>query len=227
MNHFGILAKYWQPGAVKTRLATAIGDESASRLYRSFVESLLRRLDSTADQRVLAVTPAERMPEFQQLAGPAWTVVPQVGGDLGARLQAVFADQFRRGARRVVLIGSDSPTLPRAYVDDAFARLDEYPVVLGPADDGGYYLVGAADRIPPIFSKIEWSTSRVFAQTAERLRSAGCPFATLPLWYDVDDLAGLERLKTELRQPLPEQFDWADLRRQVELVTPTGGQFRE
>ena len=82
----------------------------------------------------------------------------------------------------MVLIGSDSPTMPAQFIDDAFAALDSDPVVLGPSRDGGYYLVGAAGQVPPIFTEIDWSTPAVWRQTVDRLGKAGCRFAELPPW---------------------------------------------
>jgi hypothetical protein len=111
-----------------------------------------------------------------------------------------FATAFPAGAQRVVLIGSDSPNLPRVYLTQAFELLNQHPVVLGPADDGGYYLVGAAGRVPPIFTEMAWSSPRLYSQTIDRLRQADCPFAILPGWYDVDDVEGLLRLRNELEQ---------------------------
>jgi rSAM/selenodomain-associated transferase 1 len=143
-------------------------------------------------------------------AGAFWSLEPQAEGDLGARMRAFFEWAFASGATRVVLIGSDSPTLPIPFVEEAFAALAQHPVVLGPTLDGGYYLVGAdcqsvgeavlrpAASVPPIFERIDWSTSAVFEQTVERLRAAGLPYHVLPPWYDVDELADLARLKQEL-----------------------------
>jgi rSAM/selenodomain-associated transferase 1 len=198
MDQMGMFAKYWEPGRVKTRLAAAIGDPAASRLYRRFVLTLLQRFAGVGQRRVLAYTPAERRTEFESLAPDGWLLAAQIDGDLGQRMQDYFADAFRRGATRVILVGSDSPNLPVDYVNDAFQQLDKYPVVLGPADDGGYYLVGAARSVPPMFSGIQWSSPQVWSQTVSRLRDADCPYGVLPAWYDVDDLASLRRIDGDL-----------------------------
>ncbi len=200
MSLLGIFAKHWTPGAVKTRLAAAVGSQLAAAFHRACVESLLIRLADVADQRVLAVTPPGSVPEFRRIAGPAWRVIAQADGDLGTRMADFFTAAFRDGSHQVVLIGSDSPSLPRAYLARAFELLPDYPVVLGPADDGGYYLVGAAGRVPPMFTGIAWSTAAVFSQTVDRLEQAGWPFAVLPGWYDVDEVPSLLRLRQELEQ---------------------------
>lgn len=200
MKQFGIFAKYWQPGKVKTRLAASVGDAEASGLYRRFLDTTLRRFGNAAQRRVLAYTPPERRSEFAALADDAWHLEPQAAGDLGRRMQRYFAEAFRSGAERVVLIGSDSPTLPLEYVTDAFDLLKTFPVVLGPADDGGYYLVGAAGAVPPIFAGVAWSTPLVWSQTQSRLQAAGIRCGVLPAWYDVDDLAGLRRMDGEFAE---------------------------
>ena len=111
-----------------------------------------------------------------------------------------------------IQVGSDSPTLPLDLVDRAFATLKNNDVVLGPTTDGGYYLVGAARRVPDIFDGILWSTSRVWQQTVERLCAADIAFGVLDSWYDVDDRATLERLCEELCGPDTAEPALLDLR---------------
>ena len=114
-------------------------------------------------------------------------------------MKVYFSDAFAMGASCVLLIGSDSPTLPVSYVRQAFELLRRHPVVLGPTEDGGYYLVGAAARCPQLFDDISWSTSEVWRQTTNKLHKLNITFATLPTWYDVDDVVDLRRLARELR----------------------------
>lgn len=198
MNCLGMFAKYWQPGQVKTRLARGIGVAGAARVYRSFVVALASRFATVADQRLLCFTPRERRGEFTELAEPDWTLVPQAAGDLGERMSSFFGEAFHAGSDRVVLIGSDSPTLPVEYVRQAFERLGERDVVVGPTPDGGYYLIGARRATPPVFDNVAWSTPEVFGQTIERLRAAGLTYEPLPSWYDVDELPDVLRLRDEL-----------------------------
>lgn len=200
MKQFGVFAKYWRPGAVKTRLGEAIGNERASELYRIFLATTCRRFEAIGDRRVLAFTPAERRADFEGLAGQVWVTESQSSGDLGCRMRDYFAAAFEKGADRVVLIGSDTPTLPLGFVEQAFELLAEHPVVLGPSDDGGYYLVGASGDVPPIFSGITWSSPDVWSQTTRLLDKACCAFGTLPQWYDVDDQGTLDRLYNELSE---------------------------
>lgn len=201
MNCFGIFAKYWEPGKVKTRLAATLGSQSASEVYRLFVWTLVERFRRCADSRVLCFTPLEQAKAFAALAGADWIARPQVAGDLGARIRSFFDDCFREGAERVVLIGSDSPTIPSEYIESAFCLLRETDVVLGPTEDGGYYLVGASRDVAGIFRNIDWSTARVWEQTVSRLGELQLSYQSLPQWYDVDELTDLERLRDELLQP--------------------------
>ena len=200
MNWFGIFAKYWEPGKVKTRLATALGSQSASDIYRVFVRTLVERFRRCADSRVLCYSPPERARAFEVLAGEDWIARPQAADDLGGRMRSYFDCCFQDGAKRVVLIGSDSPTLPSEYVESAFRLLGETDVVLGPAEDGGYYLIGASRNVPRIFEGIDWSTARVCEQTIARLGELHLSYESLPQWYDVDELTDLGRLRDELLQ---------------------------
>jgi len=121
-------------------------------------------------------------------------LVAQPRGGFGARLERALVAGLTRG-RRVVLVGADSPTLPPAIVRRAFARLARADVVLGPATDGGYYLIGARAALPePLFREMPWGTARVAEEALRRAAVAGLRVAVLPAWYDVDDAAGLCRL---------------------------------
>jgi hypothetical protein len=202
----GIFAKYWEPGGVKTRLARDIGQEAAATLQREFFRTLVHRFGTIAATRVVRFAPPDRRAEFASLTGGNWQLEPQSAGDLGHRMADYFRAAFQRGCERVVLIGSDSPTLPPTVVTDAFERLATDSVVLGPSADGGYYLVGAAGSVPPIFGEVEWSTGSVWDQTRRQLAAARIPYAQLPLWYDVDNVDDLRRLAAELQQPADEEL---------------------
>lgn len=202
MRQLGMFAKYWEAGAVKTRLATAIGGPAAARVHQACVAALIARFGQTADRRVLCFTPAEREREFAAIARPRWQLQPQCVGDLGRRMRHYFETSFAAGVARAVLIGSDSPTLPIAYVEEAFDRLAESPIVLGPSADGGYYLIGLSRGLPDIFQGIDWSTCEVWRQTIGRLRAAGLRYHQLPGWYDIDTGEDLLRLRGELTGPL-------------------------
>ncbi len=199
MQQLGIFAKYWEPGKVKTRLAATIGHERASRIYRAFVETLLTRLTDCGQRRILAISPPDRLNEFRSVAGEAWNIEVQADGDLGARMKHYFDSAFANGSQSVVLLGSDSPDVPLANVENAFELLEESPVVLGPSDDGGYYLIGASGETPPVFDRIAWSTPTVLYETIQQLNRADVRHALLPTWYDVDDRDSLARILDNLQ----------------------------
>jgi rSAM/selenodomain-associated transferase 1 len=152
------------------------------------LHDLLDRLAVVNAHRVLAFTPPAAEPAFADLARGRYALVAQAEGDLGRRLAAFFSEQFRAGAGRVVVLGTDSPTLPLAIVEQAFAELQQADVVLGPATDGGYYLIGGAGRLPPLFEGIDWGTSSVLRDTVRRLPASASRLALLQPWYDVDTL---------------------------------------
>ncbi len=136
---------------------------------------------------------------FRGLVPPALATYPQMGDDLSRRLANAYETLANEGFADVCFIGADSPTLPRAYVVAAFAALDSgSDIAIGPASDGGYYLIALRSAHPQIFERIDWSTSRVFAQTCERAAESGVSMQTLSEWYDVDDATGLARLRAEL-----------------------------
>lgn len=197
MNVLAVFAKRPIAGRVKTRLAEALGPAMAADIYAAFLGDLLERFRQTADERVVCFTPSEAGGYFQALAGEAYKAVPQGTGNLGARMQRFFATylQTNREGSRVVVIGSDSPTLPRQRVESAFELLAERDVVLGPATDGGYYLIGCRRLCCELFERISWGTADVLGQTIAAMPAAGCKLAILDPWYDVDTLESWRMLE--------------------------------
>jgi len=180
-----MLAREPRPGAVKTRLAPALGAAGAARLYRAFTADLCAAL-APRFALTLACAPSPERPYFRHLARRhGLALIAQGTGDLGARMRRLAAAGLR-DARRVVLIGSDAPTLPAELVAAAFRALARAPVVLGPSLDGGYYLLGLRAPVPDVFTRMPWGGDRVLARTLARLRRAGVTPALLPCWYDVD-----------------------------------------
>lgn len=221
MNELGMFAKFWQPGRVKTRLARAIGDAAAARLHQACVSTLVGRFGQLADRRVVCFTPSEQETAFAALVGSRWQLKPQCAGDLGQRMRHYFSGALVASADRVVLIGSDSPTLPDGYIDEAFDHLSDVPVVLGPSDDGGYYLIGASGEVPEIFEGIAWGTSVVYSETMSRLRVAGHAFHELPRWYDIDTVDDLVRLRRELNESLAVDPRFQPLRESINALSIT------
>lgn len=200
-TQIGVFAKHWTPGQVKTRLAKAIGFESSAAVAKTFIETLAERLSPVADRKILGFTPSSARREFADVA-PAWELVQQCEGDLGQRMSRYFTHAFAAGAERVVLVGADSPNLPVSVVVQAFEQLARCKLVLGPTDDGGYYLVGACGEPPPIFDGMPWSKTNLWQSTLQRLESIGWiqgkHWHPLRSWYDVDTMADLDRMRRQL-----------------------------
>jgi len=185
-----VFAKYPQPGRVKTRL---IGPLTAAQAAEVHLHCLRVTLECVATVEgidvVLAGSPGDA--DFQKLLGagaldgvPVW---PQCEGDLGERLRAAVERAFGDGARCVLVVGSDCPGMMPADVSRAVRELDRHDVVMGPALDGGYYLLGLRRRLDVLFESIEWSSPRVLSQTLAQAAAAGATVALLPERRDVDD----------------------------------------
>ena len=192
---------------VKTRLAAAIGGERAADLYCAFVEDLARRVRTAGFPVLWAVAPPAA--GFAERFGlRAVDCFPQSGEDLGARMHAAFREMRSRGFERCALIGSDLPQLPLERIARALGALDQADLVLGPAADGGYYLI--AMREPhDVFSGMRWSHARVLADTLAKADALGLRTSLLELDFDVDTPDDLERLRAllasrpALRRDLP------------------------
>lgn len=185
----------WTGG--KTRLVGDLDAAQSSDLRQAiFLDTLdaLRAVPGTA--HVIACEPAEASEQLRGSIDATVDVIAQRGGDLGQRMANVFEDVFRLGARSVVVIGSDLPDLPPALLQEAVAALRRRndTVVLGPASDGGYYLIGMNRPRPELFAGIDWSTPRVLAQTVDRLKAQHARLVLLSPWTDLDTPADLRRL---------------------------------
>jgi rSAM/selenodomain-associated transferase 1 len=187
----GIFGKRPDPGRVKTRLAARFGPEFAASAHEAMLLDTLDlwssdRLLAPGGRRVLVFDPPDAGPWFDARVPDAFALQPQAECDLGDRMRAFFEGEFGDGATKVVLIGSDSPTLDPNFVVSAFLLLDHRDVVLGPSTDGGYYLIACRPPAPPVFEGIDWSTPTVLDRTVQRIRDAGRSLALLPPWYDID-----------------------------------------
>jgi rSAM/selenodomain-associated transferase 1 len=181
----GVFARFPAAGTVKTRLASQTSSEWAARVAAAFLADTLHRFASLSVRRVLVHTPDCVANELAPQTNGRFSLEPQGNGDLGQRLARFFDRHAVEGP--VVVVGSDSPTLPLAFVEQAILLLETADVILGPATDGGYYLLGSRRPIPALFSGIDWSGPCVLTQTIERL-PADVRLALLPPWYDVDTL---------------------------------------
>ena len=191
-----VMAKYPSPGSVKTRLASQIGAAAACRLHDAFVRDLADRLEAVELPLTWAFWPPDA--PFASIV-PGKRCVPQVGGDLGERLEHAVAGCFRSIPTPVIVIGVDSPHLDLEWLREAADALaGGADGVLGPADDGGYYLIGLRQPSSRIFRDVAWGSSGVLDATLANARDAGMRVQLLRPTFDVDDADGLRRLRDVL-----------------------------
>ena len=197
-----VMAKRPFPGQTKTRLVPPFSLEQAAALYESFLKDTLELARAAADiTPFVAYAPSNRETAsyFRHLA-PDFELIPQTGPTLGERLDGVLTDLLDKGFDQVAAVNSDSPTLPPAYLDEAFNRLEDpdTDVAIGPCDDGGYYLIGWKRPHPRLVLEVQMSTDHVLADTLAIADEDRLIVSSLPPWYDVDDLADLRRIESDL-----------------------------
>ena len=194
------MAKKPTPGSTKTRLTPELNSEAAAALYECFLLDALELARSVpAVIPRVAVFPPDALNYFQEIA-PGVEPVPQVGDSLSERLCNVLTESLDSGFDRVAAINSDAPTLPPSLVAEAFERLDDDAVdmVLGPTDDGGYYLIGWKRPYPDLVLGVTMSTPHVLRDTVELAEASGVSISLLEAWYDVDEPPDLERLRHDM-----------------------------
>ena len=177
-------------GRVKTRLAASIGEQAALLVYEE-LRSITRRVTSAADC-TRAVFYSDFIPEEDLLLDGSTGAYLQEGDDLGERMHRAFIEGFRLGFRHVVLIGTDCPELSTFLIDRAFEALDDHDAVLGPARDGGFYLVGLVHPLPELFLERKWSNPEVLRESLRILRKQRTDCAILPALSDIDTIEDLE-----------------------------------
>ncbi len=199
MNAIVIMAKAPVPNEVKTRLVPGLSPEEASNLYHCFLLDKITQVKNIREARhFVAYTPTNSESFFISIIPPKFSLINQVGADLGERLANVSQNLFDRGAEKVVMLDSDSPNLPTDHIREGLSLLDEVDVVLGPCEDGGYYLIGMRSHMPELFRGILWSTYEVTELTMKKAKAFGMTVSLLPEWYDVDTMIDLDRLKKDM-----------------------------
>lgn len=201
----GVMARAPTPGQCKTRLAASVGAERAAALYASMLLDTLAGLERACEGArlvVLAAPESDGMTALRHITPPRWELVEQRGDGLGRRLANSLADLAASAPPHaaIALVASDSPTAPWDDAGRALAELAERPerALMGPADDGGYWLIAQTEARAALFEHIRWSTSHVADETRERCRALGLSLAELPSALDVDDAEDLERLRNAL-----------------------------
>ncbi|ARV62233.1 hypothetical protein BZZ01_29630 [Nostocales cyanobacterium HT-58-2] len=188
-EHLIIFTRYPEPGKTKTRLIPALGTESAANLQRQMTEYTLSQVKQL--QKIAPISFEVRfaggsLQLMQDWLGDEIIYKPQGDGDLGSRMTQSFFNAFQWGAQKVITIGTDCPDVNAQTLAEAFEQLQQYELVLGPAADGGYYLIGLQRLVPELFINIDWGTSQVFEQTMNIAQKLNLSLADLPELADID-----------------------------------------
>ncbi len=202
MNVLIIFAKTPVKGRVKTRLQKNLSQTNVLKLYKEFLLQTVCLTEKVKDcKKIIACYPDKNHPYFKTLAKRfGFHLIRQNGRGLGERMKNAITDFLNNGYKKVLIIGCDSPTLPKEYIEAAFKILDKKRLVIGPSCDGGYYLIGVRGAAPPVFNNIKWGTKDVLKETLRRIpKKMLLSFHLLPFWYDVDTSDDLEFLNLHKR----------------------------
>ena len=204
-----IMAKEPAAGRTKTRLSPPLSASGAARLYEALLSDTIGLVSCVRGVRLaLAMTPASAIEAWRPWLPADALLLPVDGATVGVCLSEVTGRLFAAGFSRVIALNSDGPTLPASCIEQADALLERTDVVLGPSEDGGYYLIGLRNPGPDVFRDIAWSTAHVMAQTLERVAGLERSVAVLAPWYDIDTAADLERLRVELVRLPADALPW-------------------
>ena len=195
-----IMAKKPHPGVSKTRLCPPYTPEQAAHLAEALLRDTIELVDALPEiQPAVAITPPEEKGYFQNLCPSHFWLLPVVGTNIGECLNTTINNLLDMGTTKVIAINADGPDLPIEYLVKGVQELDSHDMVIGPTNDGGYYLIGLKSPTPRIFDGITWSTDLVFNQTLEIASNLGLTYAQLPFWHDVDTGQDVEQLKLKLK----------------------------
>lgn len=192
-----IFAKEPVSGKVKTRLSSKIGQDRAAALYKAFLKDTYALTHFIPVHfRILAYESFGGIPQYLYSTFPHFVFYPQHGIDPGSRIQdaAVYAKHM--GAKRIVMIGVDSPTLPSELISESFERLKQNDFVLGPAQSGGFYLLGMADFDTSLFQDVDWNADHVSDQIKSNIEKTGRPYYLLCDWHDIDRIEDLNQFRS-------------------------------
>ncbi len=194
-----LFTRYPQPGRCKTRLSPTLGDDAAIKIHRQLVAHILKELNASIirDNTELSIyyDGGSRI-EMREWLGSSYSFAQQEGKDLGERMANALIRALEQG-KNVILLGSDCPAITTSLLQEALEALKQHDMVLGPAHDGGYYLIGLAQNVPgdsccKLFKQIPWSTSQVLAKTLERAEKLGLHIHSLPTLHDIDTAEDLK-----------------------------------
>lgn len=197
-----IMAKVPAPGRVKTRLQPFFSEAQSAEISEAFLRDAESKAKSVEENVMIAVAPFEKKHELKNILQHNPALIEQRGENLGEKMLAAFRFVFEAGTDSVVMTGTDSPTFPADFIEQAFEYLElETDVVLGRTEDGGFFLIGLrAPLAPRIFEGVEWSSEKTFEQIRENVMDSGLHLREVPGWYDVDKPEDFEKLRREFMQ---------------------------
>ncbi len=190
-------------GKVKTRLSPFLQEDVILKLYTCFLQDSLDNIRQVENaDRFVGVAPSNESGFFNGASDSDIRLFVQEGKELGDKMRRAIQDRFAEGYKKVVIIGSDSPSLPVSYIDRALDS--DKNLVLGPSTDGGYYLIGMRGKVVEVFDGVAWGTETVLRETCERLMQSKTELELLPIWYDIDSPEDLKFFKSHL-----DLIEWA------------------
>jgi uncharacterized protein len=195
-----IMAKKPQPGRSKTRLCPPYTLKQAASIAEALLKDTIDLVNAIPGiQPAVAITPPEELSYFQNICPGHFWLLPVNGENIGECLNSTIDTVLDKGHPKSIAINADGPDLPISYLAKSLSDLDTHDMVIGPTNDGGYYLIGLKHTAPQIFEGITWSTNLVLNQTLERAKNSGLSYTILPPWHDVDTGQEVERLKLHLK----------------------------
>jgi rSAM/selenodomain-associated transferase 1 len=210
-----IMAKVPEAGKVKTRLQPFLTSEQSAEIATAFLQDTESKAKSIEENLIVAVTPFDKKDRLNDILQHNPILIEQTGEDLGKKMLNAFKFAFKQDSDAVVMIGTDSPTFPADYIEQAFEFLEiETDVVLGKTEDGGFYLIGLRKLDSRIFENISWGSDETFEQVWQNIMDLGLHLREVPSWYDVDEREDLEKLRKELvlnenaRKRAIKTFEW-------------------
>ncbi|MGA1869905.1 MAG: TIGR04282 family arsenosugar biosynthesis glycosyltransferase [bacterium] len=197
-----VFMRYPEKGRVKTRLARYLGNDFTLDLYKHFLVDIFTMCRMIDAEIMIAYSRSEKRNHEILFFNEHYMYFPQKGNNIGQRMFHALREAAERGYRKCILIGSDTPDLPAALINNAYKVLDTSDIVLGPSTDGGYYLIGVRSQSIDvrIFDKVKWGTPSVLKETIEHIKRTGMIFSLLEKWDDIDDLDSLKSYYTRYRQ---------------------------
>jgi len=199
------MAKEPKVGSTKTRLCPPLSPDEAAKFYEVLLWDTINMISGIKDiDLAIGLTPPESTDYFKRIAPTAAHLIPVTCATIGECLGLVLDKLLKMGYANVIALNSDGPSLPPAYIQKAIESLEQHDLVLGPAEDGGYYLIGCKQHHANLFTGINWSTNQVLTQTITKADELDLTVSQLPAWYDVDTSRDIQRLREELKT-LPHQ----------------------